>query len=83
MCKSSLPIPLYWTRVKRLTFVLLGAWVLLILGVVLLSPYININWFGMPLTYGLISSVLLLSFLMLVACFARGMDKLDKQSRLK
>ncbi|HEX4879358.1 MAG TPA: sodium/substrate symporter small subunit [Limnobacter sp.] len=77
---NSSPTPLeelYWQRVKRITRRLLAVWVLLILGVVLLVPRLGIEVYGVPLTYWLISSVLLLTFLGLVALYAWQMDRLD------
>ncbi|HEX5485276.1 MAG TPA: sodium/substrate symporter small subunit [Limnobacter sp.] len=70
----------YWARVRRLTFRLLSIWIALILGVVLVPPFFKFTLFGVPLTYGLISSVLLLSFLLLVIVFARGMDQLESNN---
>lgn len=70
----------YWLRVRRLTFRLLAVWITLILGVVLIPPLFKFTLFGVPLTYGLISSVLLLSFLLLVIVFARRMDQLESNN---
>ena len=78
--KNSQPTPLeneYWRQVKRITGRLLLVWIALILGVVLFIPQLGITVYGVPLTYWVISSVLLLSFLGLVACYAWRMDRLE------
>lgn len=78
--KSPQPTPLeneYWRHVKRITRRLLVVWIGLILGVVLFIPQLGITVYGVPLTYWVISSVLLLSFLGLVACYAWRMDRLE------
>ncbi len=78
--KNSQPTPLeneYWRQVKRITRRLLVVWIGLILGVVLFIPQLGITVYGVPLTYWVISSVLLLSFLGLVACYAWRMDRLE------
>jgi putative solute:sodium symporter small subunit len=78
--KSLPPTPLqneYWRQVKRITWRLLGVWIVLILVVVLLVPQLGITVYGVPLSYWVISSVLLLSFLGLVACYAWSMDRLE------
>ena len=67
----------YWRQVKRITWHLLGVWVALILSVVLFIPQLGITVYGVPLSYWVISSVLLLSFLGLVACYAWRMDRLE------
>lgn len=67
----------YWRQVKRITWRLLGVWIVLILSVVLFIPRLGITVYGVPLTYWVISSVLLLSFLGLVACYAWRMDRLE------
>ncbi|MEQ9105952.1 MAG: DUF4212 domain-containing protein [Limnobacter sp.] len=67
----------YWRQVKRITWRLLGVWVALILSVVLFIPLLGITVYGVPLSYWVISSVLLLSFLGLVACYAWFMDRLE------
>ncbi|MGV3468955.1 DUF4212 domain-containing protein [Limnobacter sp.] len=67
----------YWRQVKRITRRLLVVWIGLILGVVLFIPQLGITVYGVPLTYWVISSVLLLSFLGLVACYAWRMDRLE------
>ncbi len=67
----------YWRQVKQITWRLLGVWIVLILSVVLLIPQLGITIYGVPLTYWVISSVLLLSFLGLVACYAWRMDRLE------
>jgi putative solute:sodium symporter small subunit len=78
--KNSQPTPLeneYWRQVKRITGRLLLVWIALILSVVLFIPQLGITVYGVPLTYWVISSVLLLSFLGLVACYAWRMDRLE------
>ena len=78
--KNLHPTPLeneYWRQVKQLTWRLLGVWVALILSVVLFIPQLGITVYGVPLSYWVISSVLLLSFLGLVACYAWCMDRLE------
>jgi putative solute:sodium symporter small subunit len=78
--KNGQPTPLekeYWRRVKQITWRLLGVWIALILGIVLLTPQFGLTVYGVPLTYWVISSVLLLSFLGLVACYAWRMDRLE------
>jgi putative solute:sodium symporter small subunit len=78
--KRTQPTPLeneYWRQVKRITWPLLGVWVALILSVVLFIPYLGITVYGVPLSYWVISSVLLVSFLALVACYAWRMDRLE------
>lgn len=80
--KGSQPTPLeqdYWRQVKRITWQLLGVWIVLILSVVLFIPQLGITVYGVPLTYWVISSVLLLSFLALVACYAWRMDRLESK----
>ncbi|HEX4917734.1 MAG TPA: sodium/substrate symporter small subunit [Limnobacter sp.] len=80
--KNGPPTPLeelYWQRVKRITWRLLAVWVLLILGIVILVPRLGIHVYGIPLTYWLISSVLLISFLGLVICYAWHMDRLESK----
>lgn len=67
----------YWTEVKRITWRLLGIWILLILGAVVFVPASPIVVFGIPLSYWLISGALLISFLGLVVVYAWRMDKLD------
>lgn len=67
----------YWQQTRRLTCRLLGLWVVLILGAVLLVPFFDITVYGMPFTYWAISSVLLLSFLGIVSYYAWRMDRLD------
>ncbi|MBU0542780.1 MAG: DUF4212 domain-containing protein [Gammaproteobacteria bacterium] len=67
----------YWRQVKRITWRLLVVWIALILSVVLFIPQLGITVYGVPLTYWVISSVLLLSFLGLVACYAWRMDRLE------
>ena len=52
-------------------------WVALILCVVVFLPLLGITVYGVPLSYWGISSVLLLSFLGLVACYAWFMDRLE------
>jgi|GEM_PF-917096 len=78
--KTQQPTPLeneYWRQVKRITWRLLAVWIALILSVVLFIPQLGITVYGVPLTYWVISSVLLLSFLGLVACYAWRMDRLE------
>lgn len=77
---SQQPTPLekdYWRQVKRITWCLLAIWIALILSVVVFIPQLGITVYGVPLTYWIISSVLLLSFLGLVACYAWRMDRLE------
>ena len=69
----------YWQQVKQITWRLLGVWIALILAVVLFIPQLRITVYGVPLTYWIISSVLLLSFLGLVACYAHRMDRLESK----
>ncbi|HEX4855418.1 MAG TPA: sodium/substrate symporter small subunit [Limnobacter sp.] len=69
----------YWSQVKRITWRLLAVWIGLILSVVLLIPLFGITVYGVPLTYWVISSFLLLSFLGLVACYALRMDRLESK----
>lgn len=76
------PSPLeknYWPQVKRITWRLLAVWIALILSVVVLIPLFGITVYGVPLTYWVISSFLLLSFLGLVACYAWRMDRLESK----
>lgn len=80
--QSQPPTPLekdYWQQVKRITGRLLAVWIALILIVVLFIPQLGITVYGVPLTYWVISSVLLLSFLGLVACYAWRMDRLESE----
>ncbi|WP_370262210.1 DUF4212 domain-containing protein [Limnobacter sp.] len=70
---------LYWQRVRRITGGLLLVWMLLILGIVLFVPQLHIHVYGVPLTYWLISTVLLISFLGLVICYAWRMDRLESK----
>jgi len=80
--KNPQPTPLeteYWRQVKRITWRLLVVWIALILSVVLFIPRLGITVYGVPLTYWVISSVLLLSFLGLVACYAWRMDRLESR----
>lgn len=67
----------YWQAVRRLTMRILSVWVLIILGVVLVVPRLEITVFGMPLAYWLISSLLLIAFLVLVAFYAWSMDRIE------
>jgi putative solute:sodium symporter small subunit len=69
----------YWPKVKSLTWRLLVVWVALILSVVIFIPLLGITVYGVPLTYWVISSFLLLSFLGLVACYAWRMDGLESE----
>ncbi|BET27473.1 putative solute:sodium symporter small subunit [Limnobacter thiooxidans] len=78
--KNSPPTALetaYWRQVKQITWRLLGVWIALILSIVLFIPQLGITVYGVPLTYWVISSLLLLSFLGLVACYAWRMDRLE------
>ncbi|VWX34728.1 conserved hypothetical protein [Limnobacter sp. 130] len=80
--KNPQPTPLeteYWRQVKRITWRLLVVWIALILSVVLFIPRLGITVYGVPLTYWVISSVLLLSFFGLVACYAWRMDRLESR----
>lgn len=67
----------YWRKVKQITWRLLAVWIVLILSIVLFIPQLGITVYGVPLTYWVISSALLLSFLGLVACYAWRMDRLE------
>lgn len=67
----------YWTRVKRITLGILGVWITLILGSVTFAFGSTQQLFGIPLSYWIISGGLLLSFLLLVICYAVLMDRLD------
>ena len=69
----------YWQQVRRITWQLFGVWVTLILSVVVLVPMLGVSVYGVPLSYWLISSVLLISFLCLVACYAWRMDRLESR----
>jgi putative solute:sodium symporter small subunit len=69
----------YWQQVRRITWQLFGIWVFLILGVVVVVPRLGLSIYGVPLSYWMISSVLLLSFLCLVACYAWRMDRLESK----
>jgi len=69
----------YWRHVKQITWRLLGVWIASILSIVLFIPQFGITVYGVPLTYWVISSVLLLSFLALVACYAWQMDRLESK----
>lgn len=69
----------YWQRVKRLTLLLLSAWFLLTFGILFFARELaRFTLFGWPFSFYMAAQGMVLMYLLIVACHAWCMRRLDR-----
>lgn len=67
----------YWRTNLRITLGLLGVWFLVTFGVSFFARELSFNFFGWPFSFWMAGQGALLVYVMVIACYARWMNRLD------
>ena len=68
----------YWRRTRRLSAVLVAAWLLVTLGVGLFGRALEFRLFGWPFGFWMTAQLALFLFCCIVWIYAVAMDRLDR-----
>ena len=75
-------LTLHWRKTRRLTGALLALWLLVTFGVGFFAWQLEqIRFFGWPLSYYMGAQGALILFLLIIACYALVMNRLDREAR--
>ena len=66
-----------WRRSQRVTAWLLGAWFIVSFGVTFFARELSLSVFGWPFSFWVAAQGALIVYVLLVAVYARAMDRLD------
>jgi len=78
--RSLLPAPpSYWSRVRRLTFILLAFWFAITFSIIFFARELStITLFGWPLSFYMAAQGVILVYLLIVGVYAWRMRQLDR-----
>lgn len=72
----------YWRRVGRLTFMLLAVWFTMTFGIIFFARELStFSIFGWPFSFYMAAQGLTLLYVLIVAVYARRMQRLDKMMK--
>ena len=71
-----------WRRSQRVTAWLLGAWFIVSFGVTFFARELSLSVFGWPFSFWVAAQGALIVYVLLVAVYARLMDRLDIEHEL-
>jgi len=79
--RSFRPLPSYWQRVRRLTFILLACWFAITFGMIFFARELStITLFGWPLSFYMAAQGAILVYLLIVGVYAWRMRQLDRMA---
>jgi putative solute:sodium symporter small subunit len=73
------PREVYWQRNLRLTALLLAVWFIVTFGVAFFARELSFSFFGWPFSFWVAAQGALIVYVLLVWCYARTMDRLDRE----